>query len=479
MLFTDDRPHIRWVRAIAIFIISIVFLLGSSPARGYENETRSPDGIGYRFEQDGWTYLHTEGSPYDRGFQHGYLMASEIAEIMRSIRYLTIYDTGEPFEFFIDAAVRMYPPHIDEEYLDEMNGIADGARARGYNVTFEEILGWNAYKELVGYWWPSVKSDNYKKMDFETDSCSAFIATGSYTEGGEIVIAHNTWTVYERARFFHIISDVVPEAGNRILMQTAPGLLDSSTDFLITDAGLLITETTIRSFNQYRGNASPAFYRLRKAAQYADSLDSFVSIMNENRSGGFANSWLVGDIKTGEIMRFEQGLKFFNVSKATDGYFIGVNSVEDPRIRNFECSNLNPLDVRSGVGSRMVRLPQLMEEHKGRIDPEAGKVILADLYDEWLKEETPSSRTIEGHYELDPNPTADRIPFRPMGTYDGKVTNSMAENMSFYARWGAPSGIAFDADLFLEEHPQFGYLRGYLTSFPTRSWNRFAIGMGE
>ena len=30
---------------------------------------------GYRFEQNGWSYVHIEGAPYDRGYQHGYLMA--------------------------------------------------------------------------------------------------------------------------------------------------------------------------------------------------------------------------------------------------------------------------------------------------------------------------------------------------------------------------------------------------------------------
>ena len=48
--------------------------------------------------------------------------------------------------------------------------------------------------------------------------------------------------------------------------------------------------------------------------------------------------------------------------------------------------------------------------------------------------------------------------------------------MSFIARWGAPSGIAFDAGTYLEEHPQFGYLEGYLDSFPVHSWNVFEAG---
>jgi hypothetical protein len=176
-------------------------------------------------------------------------------------------------------------------------------------------------------------------------------------------------------------------------------------------------------------------------------------------------------------MRFEQGLKFFNVSKTTDGYFVGANSVEDPRIRNLECPGLDPSEIRGSVGSRMVRFPQLMEEYAGEINTENAKTILSDHYDVWQEEVIPSSRTIEGHYELDPVPAYNRQPYKPSGSYDGKTADSsMALNMSFIARWGAPSGIAFDADSYLEEHTQFGYLDGYLDSFPVHSWNIFRAG---
>lgn len=471
MVFQNNRRYATCI------VFTLIMLSLSMTGGSAENTTYSPDGNGYRFEKDGWTYLHTQGAPYERGYQHGYLMASELSEVQDTIRHLTYHDTGMHWDYFIAAAKEMYSQTIDQEFITEMEGIARGAQDAGTGITADEVLAWNAYKELTGYWWPTVKSDAYKKMSIETDSCSAFIATGSYTGENGIVLAHTTWTPYERAHFFDLIADINPDKGNRILMQSAPGLLDSSTDYLVTNAGLMIAETTINGFNQYKPNMSPAFFRLRKAAQYAGSLDDFVSIMNTNRSGGFANSWLVGDRSTGEIMRFEQGLKFSNTTRTKDGYFVGANSVEDPRIRNLECSGLDPTDIRTGVSARMVRLPQLMEQYRGQISPETAKTILSDQYDVWLEKENPSTRTIEGHYWLDPDPYPNRPPFKPMGSYDGKVMNSaMAGNMTFEARWGAPSGRAFDAGAFLAQHPQWAYLTGYLKSFPTRSWNFFTAG---
>src|SRR5438105_2020906 len=37
----------------------------------------------YRFERNGWIYVHLEGSPEQIGFQHGKLMAREIADLLR------------------------------------------------------------------------------------------------------------------------------------------------------------------------------------------------------------------------------------------------------------------------------------------------------------------------------------------------------------------------------------------------------------
>ena len=50
------------------------------------------------------------------------------------------------------------------------------------------------------------------------EHCSAFVATGSYTQDGKVVIAHNDWTDYMDGERWNIIFDIVPAKGNRILM---------------------------------------------------------------------------------------------------------------------------------------------------------------------------------------------------------------------------------------------------------------------
>ena len=48
--------------------------LATTGADQYEN--------GYRYNIQGWVYVYLEGDPYDRGFQHGYLLAEEIDDLI-------------------------------------------------------------------------------------------------------------------------------------------------------------------------------------------------------------------------------------------------------------------------------------------------------------------------------------------------------------------------------------------------------------
>ena len=40
----------------------------------------------YRFERNGWIYVHLEGSPEQIGYQHGKLLAKETEELLRVIK---------------------------------------------------------------------------------------------------------------------------------------------------------------------------------------------------------------------------------------------------------------------------------------------------------------------------------------------------------------------------------------------------------
>jgi hypothetical protein len=56
------------------------------------------------------------------------------------------------------------------------------------------------------------------------------------------------------------------------------------------------------------------------------------------------------------------------------------------------------------------------------------------------------------------------------------MDSDLAQGLSFWARWGSSSGMPFDAEEYLLEHPQWNYLEAYLKDRPTQSWTLFAAG---
>src|SRR6056297_1311500 len=150
-----------------LMVLLVFSLLYISVGMGAEAErVYSPDGKGYRFEQDGWIYIHIEGDPSERGFQHGYLVADQLKEIRKSLEYLTYWDSGMKWDFFVDKAKEMWEPHIDKELKAELQGIAAGASYAGVHFSWEEIMAWNGYEELMGYWWPNELEKTYNKINY-------------------------------------------------------------------------------------------------------------------------------------------------------------------------------------------------------------------------------------------------------------------------------------------------------------------------
>ncbi len=434
---------------------------------------------GYRGEKNGWIYLHIEGSPEERGFQHGYLLAKEIKEGIFAMKKTWEFNSAMKWSWIVAQADRILTPKTDPENLAEIDGIREGMEAAGDTVSLAELVTLNGSIELMDYWWPSVKdSIGVHTPDPIKESCSSFIATGSMTKDGNIVLGHNTHTIYTDP-LCNVIIDIKPDKGHRILMQTVPGFIHSGTDFFITDAGLVGSETTIGGFFPFDPKGIPEFSRMRTATQYASNIDEWCDIMKTGNNGGYANAWLIGDVNTNEIARLELGLKYVGFEKKKDGYFVGSNVAEDLRILRFETTMTDNTDIRNNAVARRVRWHQLMNQNKGVIDLAHAEAFEADHYDTYLNKIDPDYRTICRHSELDNglNTYEKAEPFSDFGAIDGKVVDAkMAKNMSFIARWGAACGTPFDAKKYLEEHPQYNWQEGILQDRPTEPWTVFSAG---
>jgi len=442
---------------------------------------------GFSYDQDGWKYISVKGEPKERGYAYGYLCADDFKKIQEMLHYYMPESYGKSWDYFIEEVCMDFKEYTQKEFNElylEMEGITEGLNDAGCKTSLDEILTWNFYMSIP-YWFSTRSENHVGKEGGAKDRCSAFIAVGEdWTTDGKIVCAHNSFTDYIDGQWSKIILDLNPVDGCRFIMQTSAAMIWSGTDFFVTANGIIGTETTIGGFMPYERKA-PIGYRIREAMQYGKTLDDYVEMLLKENSGDYANSWLFGDINTNEILRIELGLKYHSIERTKNGYFIGFNSTYDPYIRNLECNNSGFYDIRRHQGARYVRLTELMDENKGKLNVDVAKKMIADHYDVYLhKEDNPCSRTVCSHYDLDAREymsQADRPkPFSPHGAVDGSVVDSnLAKEMKMVMRYGNSCGIPFVAKDFFKKHIQWRNFEPYVFDRLTQPWTTFGSSEQE
>jgi Phospholipase B len=464
------------MRRTSVFF-SVVLLLGLAVTLVSREPARNPRlRKSYRMpERNGWIQVHLEGAPGEIGYQHGYLLAAEIKDNFKAISTEMAHDEKKDWEFFRNAARDVFWPHIEQEYRDELTGIVDGMAAHGVRLDVWDIVAMNAWLELPYY-------DKFLTKGSTTptgaagpgDHCSAFVATGSYTKDGRVVIGHNNWTSYSSGERWNVMFDIAPSQGSRIMMDGAPGLIHSADDFGVNGAGIIITETTISGFSGFDPNGVPEFVRARKAMQYAASIDDFARIMKDGNNGGYANTWLVADRKTNEIASLELGLKNVTLLRTRDGFYVGSNFPADPKLVKEE-TDFDVNDRSKSENARHARWLSLMDQNRGKIDVSAGQKFLADHFDSYEGKTDASERTLCGHIELSPRGMGTwQAPYAPAGAVQNKVTDAAgAEKMSLTAALGHSCGISYKSNDHMAKHPEFAWMRDILRDMPARGWARF------
>jgi hypothetical protein len=465
----------------ALSLLPLLVLTYDSPSAAADTQDPQLHGS-YRFERNGWIYVHLEGSPERIGYQHGYLLAREIEDLRRVSKPFLEHETKHDWNFYRKASEEILWPKIDAEFQSEIDGIAKGANAHGTKADRWDIVALNALEELPYYYVPWLdKQQGRLPTTHAAGNCSAMIATGRYTKDHRIAMGHNAWVNYVVGERWNIIFDIKPQRGHRILMDGLPGVITSNDDFAVNSAGLMITETTITGFALFDPKGSPEFYRSRKALQYGNSIDDYVRIMLEGNNGGYANDWLIGDNKTGEIALFELGLKEHSVRRTKDGYFVGSNFPVDPKLAKNE-TNFDFNNLQGSPLSRKNRWEQLIKEKSSVIDAEIVKQMEGDTYDSFEKNDGPNERSLCGCVEHSARgiPEWDWGKFYPGGTVQAKaIDGRMADKMQFWAAIGHPCGNDFIVADFLKEHSEYEWMRPLLRDLKSYPWTIFVSGMTQ
>ena len=479
-----------------------------------------------------WLRITIRGAPYDRGVSHGKQVIA--ADPARFTYMFSVFDFqfrqgyGRDIDFFYRLCEDFYLGIIKKRFpkiFKEMEGIAAGAKLRVCQVILINVFMSLPYfyAHLLRYIDtpkyrkkyadvirdehaiaadPAALAARSRRLNEMKDRCSLVMAVGEdWTKDGGIVCGHSSFSNFLDAQFCNVLLRIEPEAGDGVpmVMQSMPGGIYSMTDFFVTGAGIIGSETTISGFNAF-ALRDPICCRIRECMQYGRTLEEYAERLQKRNSGDYACSWMFGDVGghgAPRIMRVELGLNYVNVETTKNGVFLGFNSTYDERIRNIECSaSLSDKanhatgagaidgggsgasgfrDVSSSIGNRRVQLEKLTEKYRGRINTDVMKRILADHYDNHLGKTVANSRTVCKHAYADDGGGGGGggggAPFKPVGAYDTKVADSASiRRMSFLAHWGAPCGTPFSVREHMKKHPEWKDWAEHLADFPRRGW---------
>lgn len=397
-------------------------------------ETVTWFGPAFRFDDRGWIFVHIEGNPYQRGYQYGYLLAEEIVAYMNKIANDDYEDNPTAgWNQMKQITHAFMVGKYDEEYLVEMKGIADGAAKAGAAfdgepLDFLDIVTVNSYIDIDSAWGALkytphplsgrnfLSAEDELNIPLKEHKCSGFLANGSATKDGGLVFGQIfMWGGYTGIHW-NVICDVVPDKGHRLVYETFPGGIHSGADFYINASGIMIGETTVRQ-TPFDMDGSPQSNRIRKAAQYANSIDDVVRILKHKNNGMYTNDWLIGDTKTNEIAIFLLGTKKSKLWRSSTGEFPGDtkgfywsnNNNKDDEVRKEYIANANnaPYDLVFAPWNRDIEFNRFFQKYNGKIDAIAGVNLWASS------------------------------PINRAHACDGKITTrEMAKHMVFLAHFG-------------------------------------------
>ena len=436
---------------------------------------------GYRYNIQGWVYVHIEGDPYERGYQYGYLASAEIEDMIerwvihvyKDVKILNRFPFKDPkkaWNIFKSRAKSNFLKDVPEEYKDELRGLTDGLKAKGvkifnYEIEFDDVVAsqfvqdveYSSFVYIKKRFHPlrglvhRIKETLTKGIkDSSSGHCTAFIATGDATADGGIVAAHSTIYATYLAERCNIILDVQPSNGNRFIMTCPPGSIWSQEDWYQNEKGIILTETEFTKQCPFRiiGNI-PKGVRSRTAIQYSDSIDDVIKILKHKNNGLIPNEWLIGDTKTGEIASLQ--LAYFNtpVKRTFNGYYWSCCIAHDPKVIA-ECEGIPVFAVKIGtkispdtfISKIAKKFIELGEQYYGTIDIRIAKIIMS----------TP--------------PIVDRVT-------DGKITDSnLMKKLGLIACMGKPDGSQWDTtDEYKKKYNKATELpsSGFVKIYPSNS----------
>ena len=256
---------------------------------------------GWLEEREGIKILHLNGSYYDMGYQHGFLLKEEIRESMRA-QLAFFKDLDFPYERIMEVWEIMddYLPH---EYKEEMQGMADGAE-----LSFEDVSVINTI--------PAIFNLAYE------NACSVVSLWGDATADGKLLHVRSfDWelNISDPETGMSLQENIVlivrtPKVGYASLSITVFSGAISSWDG-VNEKGIVVGEDSCMTWDTTLHGISPAF-RMRMVLDSASTVYQAIDILTSNRTCG--TNFVVSDANLPIGYALEQTANISYVGKWDD-----------------------------------------------------------------------------------------------------------------------------------------------------------------
>jgi len=258
---------------VAILCISLVLTI--LPVKGI-NESVSLKG-GWLEIRNGIKILHINGSNYEMGFQHGYLLKEEVKQNIRAFLDYSFNSLNVTYEHLLEIW-NVMKDYVPQEYIDEIQGIADGA-----GISFDEIAAANMVI-IVGDTgcfgisaWGNATADGklYHTRSFDLPFNIKDPETDKYAHENSVLIVRN------------------PNNGYASISPSIAGSMHGGGGF--NNQGIAIGQQVCWS-KDYTLNGTPGQFRVQMVLDYASNISEAINILTNNKDFGW--NFIISDSKT-------------------------------------------------------------------------------------------------------------------------------------------------------------------------------------
>ncbi|MBN2211494.1 MAG: prolyl oligopeptidase family serine peptidase [Sedimentisphaerales bacterium] len=211
-------------------------------------------GRGALLDAGGTQVLLLAGSPYEMGYQQGYLLKDQVRTVVKTTLLITRAADSQRYDDFfngsIEKAFARTRPFIDKRYLEEMQGLADGA-----DLPLEDVQLANIFPELF--------------------HCSGFALMGKSVKGERLyhgrILDYMTEVGLQNQA---VVTVYKPEGQNAFITVGYAGFLGSVTG--MNEKQVAIGEMGGRGEGQWDG--MPMTFLVRKALEESSTLQEAMEL---------------------------------------------------------------------------------------------------------------------------------------------------------------------------------------------------------